>query len=74
MTAAAGLAVLGSGHVGPVIARLAIKAGYAANLRAPGATGFDLKYGMPGLTHEQQMANTELYGRKVIPRARDLLS
>jgi probable LLM family oxidoreductase len=46
----------------------------AANLRALDATRFDLKYGMPGMTHDQLMANIELYGRKVIPRVRDLLS
>ena len=44
------------------------------NLRALGATRFDLKYGMPGLTHDQLMTNIELYGRQVIPRARELLS
>jgi alkanesulfonate monooxygenase SsuD/methylene tetrahydromethanopterin reductase-like flavin-dependent oxidoreductase (luciferase family) len=46
----------------------------AANLRALEATRFDLKFGMPGLTHEQLMTNIELYGRQVIPRARELLS
>jgi alkanesulfonate monooxygenase SsuD/methylene tetrahydromethanopterin reductase-like flavin-dependent oxidoreductase (luciferase family) len=46
----------------------------AANLRALDATRFDLKFGMPGLTHEQLMTNIELYGRQVIPRARELLS
>ena len=45
----------------------------AANLRALGATRFDLKYGMPGLTHEQLMTNIDLYGRQVIPRVRELL-
>ena len=35
---------------------------------------FDLKYGMPGLTHDQLMANIELYGRQVIPRVCELLS
>ena len=45
----------------------------AANLRALGATRFDLKYGMPGLTHEQLMANIDLYGNQVIPRVRELL-
>ena len=35
----------------------------AANLRALGATRFDLKYGMPGLTHDQLMTNIELYGQ-----------
>jgi alkanesulfonate monooxygenase SsuD/methylene tetrahydromethanopterin reductase-like flavin-dependent oxidoreductase (luciferase family) len=46
----------------------------ATNLRALGATRFDLKYGMPGLTHDQLMTNIDLYGRLVIPRVRELLS
>jgi alkanesulfonate monooxygenase SsuD/methylene tetrahydromethanopterin reductase-like flavin-dependent oxidoreductase (luciferase family) len=46
----------------------------ATNLRALGATRFDLKYGMPGLTHEQLLTNIELYGHQVIPRVRELLS
>ena len=46
----------------------------ASNLRALHATRFDLKYGMPGLTHQQLMRNIELYGTKVIPRVRELLS
>jgi probable LLM family oxidoreductase len=45
----------------------------AVNLRALGATRFDLKYGMPGLTHDQLMTNIDLYGRQVIPRVRELL-
>ena len=45
----------------------------AANLRVLGATRFDLKYGAPGMTHEQIMTGIDLYGREVIPRARDLL-
>ena len=45
----------------------------ATNLRALGATRFDLKYGMPGLTHEQLLTNIELYGHQVIPRVRELL-
>jgi alkanesulfonate monooxygenase SsuD/methylene tetrahydromethanopterin reductase-like flavin-dependent oxidoreductase (luciferase family) len=45
----------------------------AANLRALDATRFDLKYGMPGLTHDQLMTCVELYGRQVIPRVRELL-
>ena len=45
----------------------------AANLRALDATRFDLKYGMPGLTHDQLMTNIELYGGQVIPRVRELL-
>jgi alkanesulfonate monooxygenase SsuD/methylene tetrahydromethanopterin reductase-like flavin-dependent oxidoreductase (luciferase family) len=46
----------------------------ATNLRALGATRFDLKYGMPGLTHDQLMTNIQLYGHQVIPRVRELLS
>jgi alkanesulfonate monooxygenase SsuD/methylene tetrahydromethanopterin reductase-like flavin-dependent oxidoreductase (luciferase family) len=38
-----------------------------------GATRFDLKYGLPGLTHDQLMTNIELYGQQVIPRVRELL-
>ena len=45
----------------------------AANMRALGATRFDLKYGLPGLTHDQLMTTVELYGREVIPRVRELL-
>jgi probable LLM family oxidoreductase len=45
----------------------------AANVRALGATRFDLKYGLPGLTHDQLMTTVELYGREVIPRVRELL-
>ena len=45
----------------------------AANVRALGATRFDLKYGLPGLTHDELMTNVELYGREVIPRVRELL-
>jgi alkanesulfonate monooxygenase SsuD/methylene tetrahydromethanopterin reductase-like flavin-dependent oxidoreductase (luciferase family) len=46
----------------------------AANLRALGATRFDLKYGMPKMTHDQLMTNIGLYGGEVIPRVRDLLA
>jgi probable LLM family oxidoreductase len=45
----------------------------AANLRALDATRFDLKYGMPGMTHDQLMTSIDLYGRQVVPRARELL-
>ena len=45
----------------------------AANLRALGASRFDLKYGLPGLTHDQLMTNIELYGQRVVPRVRELL-
>jgi probable LLM family oxidoreductase len=46
----------------------------AANMRVLGASRFDLKYGMPGLTHDQLMTTIELYGQQVIPRARELLA
>jgi probable LLM family oxidoreductase len=42
-------------------------------LRNLDATRFDLKFGMPGLTHEQVMKTIELYGTQVIPRVRELL-
>ena len=45
----------------------------ATNLTTLGATRFDLKYGMGGLSHEALMTNIELYGTQVIPRVRDLL-
>jgi probable LLM family oxidoreductase len=45
----------------------------AANLPLLGATRFDLKYGMGGLSHEALMTNIELYGSQVIPRVRELL-
>lgn len=46
----------------------------AANIRTLGATRFDLKYGMGGLSHEALMTNIELYGTQVIPRVRELLA
>jgi alkanesulfonate monooxygenase SsuD/methylene tetrahydromethanopterin reductase-like flavin-dependent oxidoreductase (luciferase family) len=46
----------------------------ARNLKALGATRFDLKYGMGGLSHEALMKNIELYGTQVIPRVRELLA
>jgi hypothetical protein len=46
----------------------------AANLPMLGATRFDLKYGMGGLSHEALMRNIELYGGVVIPRVRELLA
>jgi len=46
----------------------------AANLRTLGAARFDLKYGMPGMTHDQLMTNIRLYGREVIPRVREQLA
>jgi probable LLM family oxidoreductase len=46
----------------------------AANLTTLGASRFDLKYGMGGLSHRALMTNIELYGTDVIPRVRELLS
>jgi probable LLM family oxidoreductase len=46
----------------------------AQNLTTLGATRFDLKYGMGGLSHEALMTNIELYGTQVIPRVRELLA
>jgi alkanesulfonate monooxygenase SsuD/methylene tetrahydromethanopterin reductase-like flavin-dependent oxidoreductase (luciferase family) len=46
----------------------------ATNLPALGATRFDLKYGMGGLSHESLMTNIELYGTQVVPRVRELLA
>ncbi len=45
----------------------------AANLSVLGASRFDLKYGMGGLSHEALMRNIELYGTQVIPRVRELM-
>jgi probable LLM family oxidoreductase len=38
-----------------------------------GASRFELKYGMGGLSHETLLTNIELYGTQVIPRVRELL-
>jgi hypothetical protein len=46
----------------------------ATNLPLLGATRFDLKYGMGGLSHVALLTNIELYGTKVIPRVRELLA
>jgi probable LLM family oxidoreductase len=46
----------------------------ADTLTALGASRFDLKYGMGGLSHRALMTNIELYGTEVIPRVRELLA
>ncbi|HWF79460.1 MAG TPA: hypothetical protein VN695_02680 [Streptosporangiaceae bacterium] len=46
----------------------------ATNLRELDATGFDLKYGLPGMTHSQPMSGIELYGHQVIPAFASLLA
>src|SRR6476660_3607208 len=45
----------------------------ATNLELLGASRFDLKFGMPGLTHDQVMTTIELYGTEVILRVRELV-
>jgi len=46
----------------------------AQTLTSLGATRFDLKYGMGGLSQQAVMTNIELYGTEVIPRVRELLA
>jgi alkanesulfonate monooxygenase SsuD/methylene tetrahydromethanopterin reductase-like flavin-dependent oxidoreductase (luciferase family) len=46
----------------------------AGTLTTVGASRFDLKYGMGGLSHRALMTNIELYGTQVIPRVRELLA
>jgi alkanesulfonate monooxygenase SsuD/methylene tetrahydromethanopterin reductase-like flavin-dependent oxidoreductase (luciferase family) len=44
------------------------------NLHNLQANRFDLKFGIPGLTHEQVMRTIELYGTQVIPAVHRLLA
>ena len=44
-----------------------------ANLKLLDASRFDLKFGMPGLTHDQLMTTIEFYGTQVIPRVREFV-
>jgi len=46
----------------------------AANLPILGATRFDLKYGMVGLSHRSVMTAIELFGTQVVPSVRHLLA
>jgi alkanesulfonate monooxygenase SsuD/methylene tetrahydromethanopterin reductase-like flavin-dependent oxidoreductase (luciferase family) len=46
----------------------------AQTLTSLGATRFDLKYGMGGLSQQAVMTNIELYGTEVVPRVRELLA
>jgi hypothetical protein len=46
----------------------------AQSIRTLGAVRFDLKYGLAGLPHDAVMRNIELYGTKVAPMVRELLS
>jgi len=50
-----------------------VAAKIAANMQVLGASRFDLKYGMPGMAHEQLMSCIELFGQDVTPRVRELL-
>jgi probable LLM family oxidoreductase len=50
-----------------------VAAKIVANLRNLDASRFDLKFGMPGLTHDQVMTTIDLYGTQVIPRVRELV-
>jgi hypothetical protein len=43
----------------------------AITLETVGATRFDLKYGMGGLSHDALMQNIELYGTRVAPLVRE---
>lgn len=45
----------------------------AATARALGIARFDLKYSAGSLAHDTLMRSIELYGRRVIPRVRELL-
>jgi probable LLM family oxidoreductase len=49
-----------------------VAAKIATSLTALGASRFELKYGMGGLSHSALMTNIELYGTRVIPRVREL--
>lgn len=46
----------------------------AATARALGIARFDMKYSAGTLSHERMMRSIELYGTRVIPRVRELLS
>ena len=45
-----------------------------ANLRTLGAVRFDLKYGMGDLSHDSLMRGIELYGSRVVPLVREMMS
>ena len=51
-----------------------VAAKIAANLPVVGATRFDLKYGIPGMTDESLLTAIRLYGEEVVPRVRELLA
>ena len=51
-----------------------VAAKIAATVAKLGVDRFDLKYSSGRLPHDQLMRNIELYGTKVIPKVRGLLS
>ncbi len=46
----------------------------ASTITTLGASRFEMKYAMGGLSHSSLMTNIELYGTQVMPRVRELLS
>jgi alkanesulfonate monooxygenase SsuD/methylene tetrahydromethanopterin reductase-like flavin-dependent oxidoreductase (luciferase family) len=46
----------------------------AATVGALGLDRFDMKYSMGTMPHAHLMTSIDLYGRKVIPMARDILA
>jgi alkanesulfonate monooxygenase SsuD/methylene tetrahydromethanopterin reductase-like flavin-dependent oxidoreductase (luciferase family) len=46
----------------------------ARNLPILGATKFDLKHGMPGMTQQSLLQSIELFGTMVVPRVREQLA
>jgi alkanesulfonate monooxygenase SsuD/methylene tetrahydromethanopterin reductase-like flavin-dependent oxidoreductase (luciferase family) len=46
----------------------------AATVKALGVVRFDMKYSAGALSHELLSESIDLYGRRVIPRVRELLS
>ena len=46
----------------------------AANLPLLGASRFDLKHGMPGMSQTSLLSSIELFGTRVVPRVREVLA
>jgi alkanesulfonate monooxygenase SsuD/methylene tetrahydromethanopterin reductase-like flavin-dependent oxidoreductase (luciferase family) len=51
-----------------------VAAKIAANMTTVGATRFDLKYAMGGLSDDALLTNIHLYGNEVVPRVCELLA
>jgi probable LLM family oxidoreductase len=51
-----------------------VAAKIVANLKALGAVRFDLKYGMGDLPHDDLMRCIELYGSRVVPLVKEMMS